>query len=194
MAPPRDGPPFFAEEPLGDVQVVEDRSSRLLVRGPLTVEVGQPHQESHSDGDQIALGGEGLLGREAERPVLRAYAGTPERTPRDAGQPEMPDAHNSSEHQRHDTSSRNCSVEQKSCAAENLVSKPPWTRKPSAIVHSDQFPSPRNTSAQSQRTPSVRAGAMPGSGDERSTSESDGSAVSSRARSAARDRCSKSSR
>ena len=93
-----------------------------------------------------------------------------------------------------ETSSRNNSIEQKSCAAENLVSKASWTRFPAAIMHSDQFPSPRNTSAQSQRTPSDRAGAMPGSGDERSTSESDESAGSSRARAAARDRCPKSSK
>ena len=39
-----------------------------------------------------------------------------------------------------DASSRNSSVEQKSCAAENLVSKPSWTRRSPTIMHSDQFP------------------------------------------------------
>ena len=100
MAPTRDGPPLFAEEPLEDVQVMEDRASRLLIRGPLTVVVRQPHQESHADGDQIVLGGERLGRAEAEGPVLGADAGPPQSAPRDAGQPEVPDPYDSPKHQR----------------------------------------------------------------------------------------------
>ena len=105
---PKDGPFFFADEPLEGVQEEKDKTARLLVRGPLAVEVSQQHQDGHAVGDQVV--------RE---------------------------------------------------------SKPTWTRSLAANMHSDQFPSLRETSAQSRKTPSDKLGAMPGSGEERPTTESD---------------------
>ena len=66
--------------------------------------VRQPHQEGHTDGDQVVLGGERLGGTEAEGPVLGPDAGPPKSAPRDAGQPEVPDTHDPPEHQRDEQS------------------------------------------------------------------------------------------